>query len=198
MPKIFSRLAIAFGLLIFPFISQANTATPTSRPAQWATLINAQAKLYQVTPQLYRSEQLLSTDVNLLKAQGIDTIINLRYFDRDDDSERLANHGFKLVNYPLLTWSIKPKQLATILLAIKNEQRQGKTVLVHCYHGADRTGVVIALYRIIEQGWTLENAKAEMVQGGYGYHAIWKNIEKLLTPQKVSEVKAELALLKNG
>lgn len=194
--KYFSRLVVSVGLLIFSSISQANTVSFTPRPSIWATPINAKANLYQVTPQLYRSEQLLASDVNLLEANHIDTIVNLRFFDRDDDSERLANQGFKLVNFPLLTWSIKPKQLAKILIVIEDEQAQGKTVLVHCYHGADRTGVTIAMYRIIHQGWTVEQAKAEMVQGGYGYHAIWKNINDLLTEQKVAQVKTAYAMLK--
>ncbi len=188
----------------------------STRPAHWATLIAQGDNLYQVDEMLYRSEQLEADDVKLLKELGIDTIINLRFFDRDDDQENLAeastntnpnlgvdgvgevdsaHYPLVFVNQPLLTWWIKPKQLAQILHRIKDEQQRGNKVLVHCYHGADRTGVTVAMYRILRQGWTVEHAKSEMIQGGFGYHSIWKNIERLLTEEKVAEVRAELALL---
>lgn len=179
--------------------------------------------LYQVDELLYRSEQLESEDIQLLQRLGIDTIINLRFFDRDDNQENFganlgtavgvtaaklgadgvgevgsAHYPLAFVNQPLLAWWIKPKQLAQILHRIAEEQQRGNKVLVHCYHGADRTGVTIAMYRIIRQGWRIEDAKAEMINGGFGYHAIWKNIERLLTEEKVSAVKAELALLEQA
>ncbi len=198
MPKILSAILLGLVGLILPILSPAKTLPLTPPPAMWAKVIDSKVNFHQVTPQLYRSEQLLASDLPLLKANGIDTIINLRYFDRDEDSERLANQGLTLKNYPLLTWAIKPEQLAQVLVAIDNERAQGKTILVHCYHGADRTGVVIAMYRIIKQGWTIEQAKAEMMQGGYGYHSIWKNIEQLLTQKKVDEVKLAYQRLKKA
>lgn len=41
-------------------------------------------------------------------------------------------------------------------------------VLVHCLHGEDRTGMVMAAYRMIMQNWSFEKAKTEML--GYGFH----------------------------
>lgn len=193
MPKILPLL-LALASLHLPIVSQAKTLPVPSLPA-WATTISPTANFYQVDSHLYRSEQLKTSELVLLKQQHIDTIINLRYFDRDEDQERFSQQGIKLLNFPLKTWAIKPKQLAQILHQIKLEQQQGKNVLVHCYHGADRTGITIAMYRIIRQGWSIEQAKTEMEQGGYGYHAIWKNIDKLLTTQKVAEVETELAKL---
>ena len=34
-------------------------------------------------------------------------------------------------------------------------------VLVHCHHGVDRTGYIIALHRIINEGWTVDRALRE-------------------------------------
>ena len=51
-------------------------------------------------------------------------------------------------------------------------RRASGPVLVHCLHGSDRTGTIVAMYRIVEQGWTREAAIAEMTGGGYGYHAV--------------------------
>jgi protein tyrosine/serine phosphatase len=54
-------------------------------------------------------------------------------------------------------------------------QMQNKTskVLLHCYHGSDRTGASVAMYRIIFENWSIENAVQEMKYGSYGYHPIW-------------------------
>lgn len=186
--KIIVIIAFGFNLIgcASPAIDVAN------RPLAWATPIYANANLYQVDKQLYRSEQLIADDIPIIRKQGINTIINLRFFDRDDNHRQFTDKNLTLINYPLLTWAIKPEQLAKILYEIEQQKKLGKKVLVHCYHGADRTGIVIAMYRIIQQGWTIQEAKQEMMQGGYGYHSIWKNIEKLLTEEKVSEVKKHL------
>ena len=42
----------------------------------------------------------------------------------------------------------KPAQIADVLRTIRERQKEG-AVLVHCYHGADRTELVVAMYRLI-------------------------------------------------
>ena len=65
------------------------------------------------------------------------------------------------------------------LRAIRAAEQQGP-VLLHCLHGADRTGLMVAMYRMLYQHWPRERALDELRNGGYGYHAVWKNIEKYL------------------
>lgn len=166
-------------------------STPAVYPPHWATLIDASANFYQVDDKLYRSEQLTTKDLALLEQAGIKTIVNLRFFDRDDDKQAFGATAVRLVNTPLLTWSIKPDDLAKVLYTIRHAQKDG-AVLVHCYHGSDRTGVVVAMYRVIYQGWSVADAKAEMQQGDFGYHSIWKNIDRLLDDESVSQVRASL------
>ena len=162
---------------------------------QWATPVAQSVNLYRVTPTLFRSEQLLAKDQALLPQNNIKTIINLRYFDRDEDQEELSNLGLNLVNQPLKSWHIKPKQIAAVLYDIEQAQKQGG-VLVHCYHGADRTGLIIGMYRIVNQGWSIEEAKREMVEGPYGFHTIWRNIPKMYNQDTVNQVRLELARLR--
>lgn len=69
-------------------------------------------------------------------------------------------------------------------------------LLIHCYHGADRTGLIAGMYRIVYQGWTVEQVKNEMRHGPYGFHCIWRNIEDLFTEQNVQEVRAHLQQLR--
>ena len=136
---------------------------------EWAKPVEQSVNLFQVTPTLFRSEQLTAKDEALLQQNNIKTIINLRFFDRNDDQEELSNLPLNLVNHPLKSWRIKPKEIAAVLYDIEQAQKKGG-VLVHCYHGADRTGLIIGMYRIVNQGWSIEEAKREMVEGPYGFH----------------------------
>ena len=44
---------------------------------------------------------------------------------------------------------------------------RGKSVLVHCAAGKDRTGYMVAAYRVERQDWRLEQAVQEMVRYGH-------------------------------
>lgn len=170
-------------LLLLPFMLSAQHK---------AQLIDVDANLYKVDEKLYRSEQLEEKDKRVLKATPIKTIINLRYFMRTANAEVFkGDKSVNLINSPLLTWRIKPKDIAQVLHMIRKYQKEG-AVLIHCYHGADRTGIMVAMYRIIFHGWSIEQAKTEMQKGPYGYHSIWKNLDRLFTEKTVKEVKERL------
>jgi protein tyrosine/serine phosphatase len=66
--------------------------------------------------------------------------------------------------------------------------------LIHCQHGADRTGLMSAMYRILEQGWSVDDALAELTGGGYGYHAVWKNILRYVRSADVEGLRAAIAV----
>ena len=65
-------------------------------------------------------------------------------------------------------------------------------ILIHCYHGSDRTGASIAMYRIIFENWSTEDALNEMKYGGYGFHPIWRNIEKQFSPENIQWIRENL------
>lgn len=138
---------------------------------QKATLIHADANLYKVDSLLYRSEQLVNEDKKIFH----------------------ASEGIKLINHPLLTWRIKAPEIASVLKLIRKHQNEG-AVLIHCYHGADRTGIMVAMYRIIYEDWSIADAKNEMLNGPYGYHSVWKNLEALFTESTVAEVRKHLGI----
>ena len=153
------------------------------------------ANLYRLDDKLFRSEQLTEKDYELLRKNNINTLINLRFFDRNDDRQAFGKTSLTLVNTPLLTWRITPQEVAQVLWQIEQHQRNG-AVLVHCYHGADRTGLISAMYRVVYQNWDMNEAKREMMQGPYGFHSVWKNIEGFFTEKNINEIKQELANLR--
>lgn len=188
---------LASGLPVACLSAPPDNGGKAFQPERWATPIKHDANLYRIDDKLYRSEQPVAEDGEAIVKLGIQSVINLRFFDRNDD-DHLKAHGLTLLNRPLLSWSIKPKEIAEILYLIEKQQQNG-AVLIHCYHGADRTGLIAGMYRIIYQGWSVEEAKAEMQHGPYGYHSIWKNIANLFTEEKVKQVKMHLeALRKRG
>ena len=71
------------------------------------------------------------------------------------------------------------------------------TVLVHCQHGADRTGLLVAVYRVVVQGWSKERAIDEMTNGGFGFHPVWKNLVAYLRHLDVARIRAEAGLVAN-
>jgi protein tyrosine/serine phosphatase len=63
-------------------------------------------------------------------------------------------------------------------------------ILIHCWHGSDRTGLVSAMYRIVFQGWTKEDAIDELTHGRYGHHTIYGNIPEYIEKADIVKIKA--------
>ncbi|WP_431109952.1 tyrosine-protein phosphatase [Variovorax paradoxus] len=149
------------------------------RPGHWADPLDTHGveNLHRITPTLYRSAQPRIANVAALKDLGIRTIVSLRSFN--DDRKVFAGHDIRLVRVPINTWSIDDAKVLRALVAIRDAEKQGP-VLIHCMHGADRTGVVAAAYRMAVQGWDKESARQEMFRGGYGYHTLWRNIPRYI------------------
>ncbi|MGH9968251.1 MAG: fused DSP-PTPase phosphatase/NAD kinase-like protein [Pyrinomonadaceae bacterium] len=122
---------------------------------------------HKVNEKLYRGAQPKEGGLKVLREMGIRTIVNLR----DDDSRAeearadAIKAGFRYYNIPLGRWGRpQDKEIEQALSAIQNPEHQ--PVFVHCAHGADRTGVVVAVYRMTHDGWTSEQAKAEAKRYG--------------------------------
>ena len=161
------------------------------RPSQWGTLLNTQSNFYKISDMVYRSEQPDAELIPLLKENKIDIVINLR--NRDKDKIVLAKHPFQQVHIPINTWAIDRNDLLAVMQTIQKAEKNHQKVLVHCYHGSDRTGASVAMYRIIFQNWSTADALNEMKHGGYGFHPIWKNIENLFTPENIRWIREQLA-----
>jgi tyrosine-protein phosphatase SIW14 len=154
-------------LLLAALTPSFATETPRERPADWAApLINTTLEnCYRVSPDLYRCEQPDREDIADLKTLGIRSILNLRRWNTDSKSFEKA--GFT----PLLQrMEADDLTMDDLVAALRLFRDAPKPVLVHCWHGSDRTGSVIAAYRIVFQNWTPAAALDELRHGGYGYH----------------------------
>ncbi|WP_232316866.1 dual specificity protein phosphatase family protein [Candidatus Burkholderia verschuerenii] len=133
--------------------------------------------LHRITPSLYRSVQIAPNDIAQLRALGIRKIVSFRSFHSDETM--LAGSGITLMRIPVNTWNIRDNDMIAALKALHDVDRDGP-VLIHCQHGTDRTGLVSALYRVVYQGWSTQQAEDELLRGGYGFHPIWGNIRRYL------------------
>ena len=177
--------------------SEAAAAHAAPRPGHWADPLDTLGieNLHRITPTLYRSAQPRVADVAALKSLGIRTIVSLRSFN--DDKKVFAGHDIRLVRVPINTWSIDDAKVLRALVAIREAEKQGP-VLIHCMHGADRTGVIAAVYRMAVQGWDKDSARQEMFRGGYGYHTLWRNIPRYidrLDPEKMRRALAHAPVI---
>ncbi|MFW2161280.1 dual specificity protein phosphatase family protein [Acinetobacter beijerinckii] len=161
------------------------------RPENWGMLISNTHNFYQISHDVFRSDQPNNQLIPALKQHQIDTVINLRA--RNEDAQVFNDKSFNLVHIPIYTWAINRDDLLKAMQAIQIEKQKNHKILVHCYHGSDRTGATIAMYRIIFENWSIEDAVKEMKQGGYGYHIIWKNIENIFTPENVKWIRQQLS-----
>jgi tyrosine-protein phosphatase SIW14 len=113
----------------------------------------------QVDSHVYRGAQPTEEGLKYLANIGVKTVIDLRETDGRSRKEEQAvtAAGMKYVNVPM-TGLTPPTEaeISRILNILENDV--AGAVFVHCKRGADRTGTVIASYRIDHDGW--DNARA--------------------------------------
>jgi tyrosine-protein phosphatase SIW14 len=122
---------------------------------------------HKVNEKLYRGGQPSKGAMKELAALGIKTVVNLRGEDEETRAEALEARaaGLRYHSEPLPVYRRPNKrQVERVLSLIKDPQNW--PVFVHCRHGEDRTGVIIAAYRISREGWSSEAARKEAKRYG--------------------------------
>jgi protein tyrosine phosphatase (PTP) superfamily phosphohydrolase (DUF442 family) len=183
------KFIAAISISTFVLLNAANGAetSSTKRPAHWARPMQMEGvpNLYKVSDTLYRSAQPSAEGMKNLKVMGIETIINLRSFHSDRDE--IGGTGLAYEHIPMKAWHPEEEDAVEFLQIVTNPKRC--PVLVHCQHGADRTGTMCALYRVAVDGWTKEEALKEMMQGGFGFHGIWENLIQWINGLDIEGIK---------
>jgi protein tyrosine/serine phosphatase len=121
---------------------------------------------------LYRGAQPKSEGYTELKKLGVTTVLNLRDERKHIESERrkVEALGMRYVSIPTSgAHGPNHEQVAQFLEFLL--QNRGQKIFVHCHYGADRTGVMIAAFRITQQNWTSQRAFDEMLS--FHFHNFW-------------------------
>lgn len=97
-----------------------------------------------------------------LKAAGVKTILNLRGDGAASrKEERSAKEiGLDYYNIPMGYREPSLTKVSGILDIIRDPQKQ--PVYVHCLQGADRTGMIIGIHRVLSDGWQFDQVYSEM------------------------------------
>lgn len=177
------------------------SAATEPRPASWATPVAAGPglpNLHRVNSVLYRSAQPTKEGFAFLDGRPslansdrpIKTVVSLRAFD---DDAHLVPPGstLHLDRIRFKTWHPEDADVIRFLRIVTTPELQ--PVLVHCQHGADRTGMMVAIYRIAYEGWSKAEATEEMVHGGFGFHPIWRGLVRYIDELDVEAIKQEVA-----
>lgn len=139
--------------------------------------------LYRIDKNVYRSEQPNSKYFKELEKIGIKEVLNLRKYY--SDKSKTKHTIIKAQHIRIKASEINENDIIEALKIIKNSEG---SVLFHCYFGADRTGAVAAMYRIVFQGWTKQEAIDEMVNGGFGFHEKYDNIIELINNADIENI----------
>jgi protein tyrosine/serine phosphatase len=149
---------------------------------------------HAVTGNLYRSGQPKPEGFrSLVRQYGIRTVISLRSVASDDSLLKGSGAKIRLRRFRLHAGSIghERETIVAALRAIRAGIAEGPT-LVHCEYGSDRTGLIVALYRIVYQNWTKDAALREMRDKAYGFHTVWGNIPRFIEELDVDRFRARL------
>ncbi|MEY2863434.1 MAG: hypothetical protein RLY58_1141 [Pseudomonadota bacterium] len=193
-------------VLVFSLSSSGcmvHSARPLAeRPSTWALPVHQMVTLnnvYQVDAHVYRAEQpsaqalaqLMAGQILTASGQPFATVVSLRT-TLTDRVLNTPDSQVKLVELPLDTWDVSNAQVLAFLRVATDPKRQ--PLLVHCRHGADRTGTMVAAYRMVVQGWSADAALAEMKEGGFGYHPVWVNLVHRIRHLPVEQMRRDLQL----
>jgi len=151
--------ALLCALLLFFIV--LSLEAQAERPPHWATPIDSRLNLHKMDKNLYRSAMPDKKAVKKLKTLRINQIIN---FYQESDKDWIGETNLQEIHLPMRMRRFDDEDAIAALRSIREAQQQG-AVLIHCRHGQNRTGLVAALYRVIYQGWSKEEAIKEMRQG---------------------------------
>lgn len=155
MRKISAKLSVSLFLCLAPYLaSDALAAIP---------------RFAHVSASLSRGGRPeSSSDLRQLKSDGFKTVISLENipFMVKGEEKQVKALGMRFLSVPL-DWDEEPSDadIDQILSALWRES--GSPVFLHCYHGTDRTGLVVALYRVLKESWDPERAYREMLKMGF-------------------------------
>ncbi len=168
-------------------IEMLNTNQHTNK---WAIRVGKSkiSNFYRVDHKLYRSAQLKEDDFKELYRMGIYRVLNLQQHHHDQDEI-----GSLPIEEYRVQMSVFAPKYDDLVKAIRYIEQSDTPVLVHCMKGSDRTGTVVAAYRIAIHNWSKEDAVKEMIGGGYGHNTKWVKLHELLNSLDIEKFRRDIS-----
>jgi len=129
----------------------------------------------RVAPGILRGAQPEPEGYATLKAMGVRTVISLR--TNHGERKAVEAAGMRYIEIPIKLWkNVDPAAVQKALSVMTDPTNQ--PVFVNCSRGVDRTGMVVAVYRMEVDGWSEAEAEAEME--AFGFHEFWSQFKEFV------------------
>ena len=140
-----------------------------------------------VSPILSRGAQPTREGFRQLRERGIRTIVAMRWMH--DDDAAIAGLGLNSYWIQAKQWNPETEDVVRAMKVILTPEYQ--PVFVHCQAGKDRTGLIVAVYRILVDGWSADDAIGERKL--FGATDFWEESKTYLRRLGNSEARRDLA-----
>jgi protein tyrosine/serine phosphatase len=190
---------LALLLLVTPLAAALLFRSPEALSQFSAASCGIGAKNFDiVAPGFYRGGKPSLADLDTLHQMGVRTIIDFTMANRQAEREKARALGMKYVNIPWdtdtwMTWFYDYNRVSKKFFSLIDDPAN-LPVYVHCLSGRDRTGMVVALYRMRTEGWSFDEAFSEMKRYGHD-ESVYPNLAEYLRKTEI-ELKAHPSLLK--
>ena len=160
--------------------ASAKDTRPAAGSAAAATAAVHIDNFGRVNERYYRGAQPTGRDVADLAKLGVKTMIDLTNGDGDSEEQRLAESaGMKFFKIAMDTRVVPTTgQIATFLSIVNDPANQ--PVYVHCVGGKHRTGVMTAIYRMVQDQWAPDRAFQEMKTYKFGSDFLHPEFKKFV------------------
>ena len=184
------RIALLCLICLPAFLPLSQAAeSQANRPLPEKIEVEDTDNCYRLDTHFYRSAQPNDEGFADFQKKGIKSVLNLR--EHHSDNRKAAKTTLKLYHYPVAAGKLTRNDLMECLLTV---ELAPKPIVIHCWHGSDRTGVVCAAYRIVKQGWPVDDAIREFTDGPFGFHStFYGNLPALLKSIDWKAFKKELS-----
>jgi protein tyrosine phosphatase (PTP) superfamily phosphohydrolase (DUF442 family) len=182
VPAVLLLLAITMSTGQEPQVKGGGSASHRANAFGQHRNIKGVGNFGEVAPTLFRGAQPSQQGFEALAKMGIDIVVDAVGDRADSEGKQVGKLGMRYVAIP---WHCPfPHDDVLVQFLKLLQENPGKRVFVHCRLGDDRTGMMIAAYRMAAQGWTADEAMHEMQQFGFS------TIHHLICPGLASYEKA--------
>lgn len=167
-------------------VSQAHTA----RTLGVKRRVEGVGNFGEVTPRLFRGAQPSPGGFDALAKMGIDIVVDASGAQSASEEKEVQRRGMRYVAIRWHCSSPHDEVFARFLRLVRENPSQ--KVFVHCHLGKDRTGMMVASYRMADEGWSADEAMLEMQ--GFGF----SSAHHLLCPHLASYERSFPGRLQNN
>lgn len=134
----------------------------------------------RISDNFYRGAQPKGQDYSDLASLGVKTVVNLTSDDSDlSEKAMVEKAGMKYIQIPMTTHEPPTPAKISQFLGLASDP-ESMPIYVHCVGGKHRTGVMTALYRMTDEGWTADQAFQEMKQYKFGADFLHKEFKSFV------------------